>query len=502
MKLKDLLIFEDIVIQCHDNPDADTLASAFGVYRYLRSFGKSPRIIYSGKHMISKSNLTMMIHELDIPVEHVHTLTAPELLITVDCQYGEGNVTKFDARTIAIIDHHDDCGGKATLKEIHSFYSSCATVVYVMLKEEGFDVNADTTLSTALYYGLYMDSNCFAELKHPFDRDLAEDLTVNEALTEQLKYNNFSLKELEIAGVALIRCIYEENRRYALVRAGSCDPNILGLISDLVIQVDHVDCCVVYSETDDNIRFSVRSCLKLATANDIAIDLTENIGTGGGHKKKAGGFINSRWFYQQNGNMGIENYLINRLTAYFSSYDVIDTKKHIPDTESMQKYVKLPLPLGYVKTTDLETPGTEMIIRTLEGDVRICANDNLFILVGVNGEVYPIMKEKLLASYVITEKPFWAKMDYEPRVKNLKYGKAIELMAHTKQCIPTGRSEIYAKQLSKTTKVLSKWNYDNYMLGKKNDYLACRADDMQDIYIIKESIFNKTYTPAPEGTES
>lgn len=39
MKLSDLLQFDNIIVQCHDNPDADALASGFGVYEYLRMNG-------------------------------------------------------------------------------------------------------------------------------------------------------------------------------------------------------------------------------------------------------------------------------------------------------------------------------------------------------------------------------------------------------------------------------------------------------------------------------
>lgn len=32
MKLKELLHYDNIVIQCHDNPDADAIASGYGLY--------------------------------------------------------------------------------------------------------------------------------------------------------------------------------------------------------------------------------------------------------------------------------------------------------------------------------------------------------------------------------------------------------------------------------------------------------------------------------------
>ena len=106
MRLSDLLNFQDIVIQCHNNPDADAIASGFGVYTYLKAHNKNVRLIYSGPNQIQKANLCLMVETLNIPIEHVETLNSPELLITVDCQHGEGNVNSFEAKTIAIIDHH------------------------------------------------------------------------------------------------------------------------------------------------------------------------------------------------------------------------------------------------------------------------------------------------------------------------------------------------------------------------------------------------------------
>lgn len=42
MTLEDLLGYKDIVIQCHDDPDADAIASGYALLKYLESKGKSP----------------------------------------------------------------------------------------------------------------------------------------------------------------------------------------------------------------------------------------------------------------------------------------------------------------------------------------------------------------------------------------------------------------------------------------------------------------------------
>ena len=49
MKLTDLLSYQKVYIQCHDNPDADTIASGFALYRYFIDKGKEVVFFYSGK---------------------------------------------------------------------------------------------------------------------------------------------------------------------------------------------------------------------------------------------------------------------------------------------------------------------------------------------------------------------------------------------------------------------------------------------------------------------
>lgn len=98
MRLSDLEPYNPITIQCHDNPDADTLGAGYGLYCYFQSRGKQVRWFYSGKNRIQKSNLKLLVEELKLPIEYVKPVggklpPVEGLLITVDCQYGAGNIT-------------------------------------------------------------------------------------------------------------------------------------------------------------------------------------------------------------------------------------------------------------------------------------------------------------------------------------------------------------------------------------------------------------------------
>ena len=291
MRLHDLLKFNDIVIQCHDNPDADAIASGFAVYCYLKANNKDVKLIYSGRNTIRKSNLKLMVNELHIPIEHINYMREPELLVTVDCQYGEGNVTMHNAVNIAVIDHHRISGELPSMNEIKSDYGACATVLWEMLTKEKFDVNSNILLSTALYYGLYTDTNEFTEISNPVDTKLRDNVVVDNSLITRFRNANMSLEELEIAGTALLKSDYIDDYRCAIVKAGRCDPNVLGIISDLLLAVDVIDTCMVFNVMPNGVKISVRSCVPDIKANELVMEICEGIGSGGGHLAKAGGYI-------------------------------------------------------------------------------------------------------------------------------------------------------------------------------------------------------------------
>lgn len=491
MQLRNLLEFDNIVIQCHDNPDADAIASGFGVYRYFKNHGKKVRFIYGGRFKIQKSNLALMVSELNIPIEYMTKLEEPELLVTVDCQYGEGNVAHFPAKNVAVIDHHRVSKDLPALSEVRSNLGACATVVRELLRNEGVDINEDKTLATALYYGLLTDTNNFTEISHPLDKDLRDDAQFDSALVTRFRNANLSLEEVEIAGSALMGYEYDDTHSFAIVEAKPCDPNILGIISDMMREVDAVDTCLVYSVLPFGVKISIRSCVKEVKASELAEYITADIGSGGGHLEKAGGFIQLDLLSgAQKDDIG--GFLKSRLREYFENSQIIYTSEYEVDLTDAQIYRKKKIPVGFVKTTDIFEPGTEISVRTLEGDLDIVAQDDVYIMIGIKGEVYPSKKEKFEMKYKVLEEPYVFEGEYAPTVKDLSEGQNFSLLPYARACVDSGESYIYVKQLDHRVKLFTEWD-DKYMLGKVGDYLAVRKEDYHDIYVIEKNIFRKTY---------
>lgn len=503
MRLKDLEGFNPITIQCHNNPDADAIGSGYGLYCYFKDLGKDVRLVYSGPNQITKSNLRLMIEKLNIPIEYIdpsneENLKVSGLLITTDCQYGAGNVTKLKADEVSTIDHHqvEIEGGELTY--IYPGLGSCSTLVWKLLKDEDYKITDDNGLGTALYYGLFTDTNQFAELNNPLDKDLRDGVEFDNGFINLFKNSNITLNELEIAGVAMLRYSLNEEHEFAVIKSQPCDPNILGLISDFLLQVDQINCCVVFNETLDGYKFSVRSCIKEVNAGELASFLTEGIGSGGGHYEKAGGFISKKLFTKRYDCIHGEAYFNNRMNEYFHSFDLVYAKDYEADISTMKRYEKKKLPIGYVNTWEILPIGTPIMIRTLEGDIDLTVEEDLVVMIGIKGEVYPNRLEKFKRSYSLSDEEYsyntMTATEYVPTIKVKSTGVTLRLIDYAKVCVPSGSVKIFAKPLEKGVKVFTAWDKEKYMLGKPGDYLAVRTDDYHDVYVVEKEIFGKTYT--------
>jgi phosphoglycolate phosphatase len=493
MDLRNLLDYRDIVVQCHDVPDADSIASGFALVRYIESQGGSARLIYGGRDSITKSNLKLMIDLLKIPLEHVEELPPPELLITVDSQYGAGNVTKFQALNIAIFDHHypEVPEGENTI--IFPMLGSCSTLIWDLMRKNGFDFSAFPDVYNALYYGLFTDTHYFSEIQHPLDRDLSEFMSVDNTIIKKLQYSELTTDDLTIVSFALSTPRLVGN--IGVLRAEMCDPNILGFSSDIARRVDQFACCIVYCHLLAGLKLSIRSSVREVMANELAGFLSREAGSGGGGTEKAGAYISFAGIGKVAPDISPDDYIIERIMRYQEHFDLVYCDDHAVDFAAAERFKKLQLPVGYVRTTDVFPEGTHIRVRTLEGDIDMISSRENYIMIGIANEVYPIKREKFERGYEAIDSNYISTVEYPPTIIERLSGDKKSLLPYANVCIPRKGKFIRAKKLVKDTKVFSHWDKEKYFLGRIGDYIAAPETDFSDVYIINEEIFIRTYVP-------
>lgn len=505
LDLKNLLTYDAILLQCHDNPDPDTISSAFALSCFFTTHGIPATILYGGYQEISKPNIIRMIDALFIDIKFVGSDVTcarelcPEakqpLLITVDCQYGSSNVSSIECENICIIDHHVmDSRQPVQYAILNPFVGSCATLVWTMLSQVGFDVRSHLDVSTALYYGLYTDTNSLSEVFHPLDLDMLDTLAYDAGLIQQFRNNNITKDELRIASEALREVQYVPSRLLALLEVAPCDPNILGWINDLVRQVWGVDVCIGFCPYHDGVRLSIRSNTRAVMANELAAFVTRGFGSGGGMMDKAGGFLRL-----PRDAIAPNALLSERLDAYFTDCDVLVAGAYEPIEREMFMCRKKKHISGYVVLDEVCPVGTWVVVRTALGDISYTVEEDSYLLVGPDGDVRPIQQKAFHKCYLPTKERFAYKPNkingsfYSPTIRESLYGEAMQLLPHIRACHPRDDIVFLAKKLTRRTKLFTSWYPEGYIVGEVGDYLTVRARDPNDVLIETPEVFASVF---------
>ena len=80
--------------------------------------------------------------------------------------------------------------------------------------------------------------------------------------------------------------------------------------------------------------------MKEINAKDLVVFLCDQIGSGGGHYEKAGGFISKKLFEDKYGGYLIEDFIRDRMEAYFEMFEVIYVSSYEADFSTMKMYQK------------------------------------------------------------------------------------------------------------------------------------------------------------------
>ena len=490
--------YRSVYIMTHRSPDADAIASAFGLYTLLLNLGVNPTIIISDENESFKVNVQKLIERYDIPIifrpleSHIQD---EDMLLLVDCQYDAANTARVPARNIGVIDHHfESDSGDYIFKDVQPKVGACCSIIFQYLYDAKAKINQD--LATILYFGIYMDTGGFAGRLTNLDLDAKNYLEplVSTRDFDQLRLSSLNFSDLDILADGLQKT--ERHGTIVFSNFALCDDNLLGHIADLLTEINDTQIVVIYSEREHGYKLSIRSYHDYITAEDLALLLTRDVGGGGGSRHKAGGFILKKEFGETFIDLSFPLYLKTRAIDFTRTVVLYEAGKDDPTIilgeSNFLSYAKREYTLRFFPVNNYFSENVD--VKTLEGLAEATPED--IVVIGLKGEIWPVSKEYFSNNYNIVD-------GYQGECLSDNYldNYGVTLQSETKAirvtreesstfqvCSPKKGKHIRACELNNPTKVRTKWGDFS---GKAGDYLIYHSKE--DYYICDGEIFHLTY---------
>lgn len=280
----------NIYILSHQNPDGDTLGSAYSLYYALRSLGKNAKVLCGDKTPRKFEYLKSEYDDIDFK---------PELIVTVDVADTKllgSKLDEYKQKIDVCIDHHTTNNVISTLKYVD--ITACATceIMYQLLLE--MDIEFTRIIANCVYTGICTDSGCFK-----FSNVTARTFkTASELVELGCDYTNInrylfdtkSLGRIQMEKNVLDNMEFYCNNKVALIvisqemlKMTGVESDEIDGISSIPRQIEGVDIGITLREREEG---GYKASLRTNEPYD-ASKICQSLG-GGGHIRAAGCLIN------------------------------------------------------------------------------------------------------------------------------------------------------------------------------------------------------------------
>lgn len=283
-----------VLILTHENPDPDSIASAFGLkYIFRRALGVNAVIVYSG--IIGRVENQCMVKLLGIdmvPLSSIN-LRNSSVVILVDCQPHTGNVVlPSGVIPTAVIDHHPlrKSSTKAEYIDVRKGIGSTSTIITQYIRQ--LNLPMDRRVATALFYGIKSDTRDLG--RQSSDADIRASVHLFPS-TLQKKLARIEHPEKPKEYFIELYSVLNNAMIYGDVVVARVDmigwPEMIGEYADELIQIEGIRWCMCYGRHNGSILFSIRTTRSSHMAGVLAHKICHGIGKGGGHETFAAGKI-------------------------------------------------------------------------------------------------------------------------------------------------------------------------------------------------------------------
>ncbi|WP_022942467.1 DHH family phosphoesterase [Psychromonas hadalis] len=288
---------ERVIVQAHDFPSHDALASAFAFACLLKKKGFKPFISYRG--YIKRVTLRNLIDWLNIPTitPEKLNLTPNDKIIVVGGCIGEPNVIDFPGLEVAVIDHHKvKAPGFVWYADIRPEYGATASMIVEYYNYCGIDISPK--IATALLVGLTFGTDHFTKKVSVADAKALLQLQsqADMPMVKRIFRNKIELQELKYFDAMLTTMIKEKNSAFAVL-PDDCSRTMLGVLGDFLLSVDEIDVAILSARHNGKTYISLRSECPKNDVNKLIVRVLNDtgIGFGGGLPHSAGGIIDDMY---------------------------------------------------------------------------------------------------------------------------------------------------------------------------------------------------------------
>ena len=278
---------EDVLILTHQNPDGDTLGSAFGLCYALKQMGKKVRVENCEPIHIKYA----FLYE-NAPCDEFEE----KFIVSVDVAerklLGDSFSKKYGDRVDLSVDHHQKSKAFAKCTYVESDSASACEIVYLIIKALGVEITRE--IASCIFTGCSTDTGCFkysnvTARTHLIAAELIEHganhSEINEKMFENKRYCDVELQrmclnsmEFYFGGTVAVICVTQQ-----MLSVSGADKGSFDFIKPLTRQIEGVEIGVTIREEESGaISVSVRTGKKFD-----ASFICKHFG-GGGHIRAAG----------------------------------------------------------------------------------------------------------------------------------------------------------------------------------------------------------------------
>ncbi len=284
-----------ILITSHIHPDPDALASCFGIYSVLTARLPGAEVHISIKGQIGGGINDAFTRHTALPLTPWSdtALANYDAIILLDAQPAFA-YSPLPANVIptAVIDHHAAPGRRprCTFRDIRPEVGATASIVFSYFME--LDEKISPELGATLLYGIESDLAGAAGLPNSLDNMALSGLTLiaDTAKLYQMRYVDLPQEYFVALAASLATATYYEQAMIShLGTIQSLEKPAIA--ADLLLRYEGVQWSLATAISDRRLVLSLRTNNPKLSAGELMRRLLNNIGQGGGHRTKAGGFI-------------------------------------------------------------------------------------------------------------------------------------------------------------------------------------------------------------------